>query len=88
MSGAKLDKQAMATLKAYWSIKENMWHPVVRIGGSLTLCGQKVFMFGGYNLGPLNDLQYLEQQTAKWVKVNPQGGKLPPERFGHTTCYY
>jgi len=39
---------------------------MVRLGGTLVLCGNKVFLFGGFNKQALNDLDYIDPKSALW----------------------
>ena len=52
----KIETRLLDKLKVHWMIKENHWRPLVRIGATFTVCGNKVFLFGGYNKTALNDL--------------------------------
>ena len=56
----KIDTQVLESIKGFWSIKENIWKPPVRIGSTLTVCGNRLFLFGGYNKMAMNDVMYLE----------------------------
>jgi N-acetylneuraminic acid mutarotase len=83
----KIDAKVLEKMKCHWSIKDNAWKPPVRIGSSLTLCGNKIFMFGGFSKVALNDVMYLDNKRAKWVQIQTTKGKRPIERYGHSTVY-
>ena len=51
-------------MTCHWSIKENIWKPPVRIGSSMTLCNNRVYLFGGYNKVAMNDLFYIDPKKA------------------------
>lgn len=72
MTVKELDK-----IKCYWSIKENVWKPAVRIGSTMTVCNSLIFLFGGYNRLALNDLAYLDAKKAQWNAVKVTKGKRP-----------
>ena len=61
---------------------------MVRIGATLTHCGTKALLFGGYNKVALNDLCVLDFKKAQWSPIPVTKGRRPAERFGHSACYY
>jgi hypothetical protein len=75
-------------MRCHWAIIETNWRPCVRFGGTFTVCGSRVFLFGGYNKLALNDLQYLDLKKGAWSYIPVTKGKRPPERYGHTSLYY
>lgn len=52
----KFDSKNLKALTAHWMIRENMWKPPVRISATLTKCGNKVYLFGGFSTVSLNDI--------------------------------
>ena len=69
-------------------MRENVWKPPVRIGSTLTLCGNKLVLFGGFNKAALNDIAYINPRKATWVPIPVTKGKRPPERYGHTAIFH
>lgn len=57
------------------------------MGATLTLCGNKLIMFGGFCKSSLDDLNTIDLKTAKWTPIH-MSGKKPEERYGHTACFY
>jgi hypothetical protein len=46
----RIDTKTLEKYRCHWTIKENdHWKPCVRIGATLTHCGSKAVLFGGYN---------------------------------------
>jgi hypothetical protein len=45
----RLEHKILEKMKCYCKVKENLWKPPVRFGASLTNCGGRVYMFGGYS---------------------------------------
>lgn len=74
-------------MKCHWTIRENVWKPPVRIGSTITNCNGRPYLFGGYNTQSMNDIQYLDPQTAKWVQIPVTRGQRPLERYGHTALF-
>ena len=52
----KMDVKTLSKMKSHWYIQEVVWRPIVRSGPTLTTCGSKLFLFGGYNKLALNDI--------------------------------
>lgn len=73
----RMDGKILENIKCYWSVKKNVWRPPVRIGATLTLCGNRIYMFGGYNKLAMNDLYYLDPKNAKWITLRTTKGKRP-----------
>ena len=45
-------------------------------------------MFGGFSKDSLNDLYFIDLQTAKWGLIEPRKSKKPVNRYGHTSAVY
>lgn len=44
----KIDLKVLDKLRCHWVIKENGWRPNVRFGSTLTVCANRIYLFGGY----------------------------------------
>jgi len=61
----RIDAKVLEKYRCHWTIKENeAWKPCVRIGATITNCGSKAVMFGGYNKLALNDVVCLDYKKA------------------------
>jgi hypothetical protein len=61
----RIDAKALEKFRCHWSIKENEgWKPCVRIGATLTHCGTKALLFGGYNKVAQNDISFIDFKKA------------------------
>ena len=85
----KIDAKVLPKIKCHWSIHECInWRPIVRAGATLTVCGNKVVLFGGYNKLAMNDIHYLDLKRGIWQNISVSKGKRPTERYGHSAVYH
>ena len=82
-----MDHDVLSKFNCKWMIKENTHPPAVRLATDMTLLGNKIYMFGGYNKNALNELFIIDPKTAKWKQIQPKN-KKPEHRYGHTICTY
>jgi len=63
--------------------------PVPRIGASLNISANKLFIFGGVNQKHeyLNDLFILDLLSNTWVKIKPKAD-TPPIRESHSSVVF
>lgn len=62
--------------------------PTARVDGTVAYDppSNRIFLFGGQDSAPRNDLWAFDAGTRRWQQLNP-AGEPPPARFGHTLNY-
>ena len=62
--------------------------PSPRFDGTIAYdpAARRLFMFGGQDSAPKNDLWSYSLDQRRWTEIQPSGAK-PPERFGHTLVF-
>src|SRR5690606_14206124 len=64
-------------------IPEGSTIPTPRSHHTAVVYRNKMIVFGGYNVPPIDFLLEFSFQSFKWTQISP-GGQIPNPRYGHT----
>ncbi|OMJ92749.1 hypothetical protein SteCoe_4377 [Stentor coeruleus] len=73
-----------------WTIKRTYGNtPASRVGGTLTVIGNDIYLFGGQSGDRLNELKCLKYDSLHWDTITtPKDLEVPEPRDGHITLPY
>ena len=79
---------ALAQPLTYSLLRADGPHPTPRSDGTIAYdpAGRRIFLFGGQDTAPRNDVWAYSLAERRWEEVAVSGAK-PPARFGHTLLF-
>ncbi len=85
---ALLSSLGQAQPLSYSLLRADGAQPSPRVDGTIAydLSGRRIFLFGGQDTSPRNDLWAYSLSQRRWEEVQTSGPR-PPARFGHTLIF-